>query len=390
MSIFSRLFGKSNKKDTEATPEAGTKAAATNTQPNQDEAALTDQTTAPNAADSAPPNDDLSDERFAPPPEAEATTNNANGLPTIAEQTADETLPSIPEPLEDDAASAPTAPLPAGVTRPLPAEPVNLYQPQRGHLVFGQSSDQGMVRTNNQDSAISFFFTGVSVEKQPDFGLFVVADGMGGHHFGEKASALTARVVASRVLNNIYMPLLENRYENSADQPTISEALTDAVKSANRMVLTDVPDAGTTLTAIVVMGNVAHIAHVGDSRAYLITKDGNIEQITRDHSLVQRLIELNQITLEESLEHPQRNVLYRAIGQNTDLEVDTLTRRLPNASHVLICSDGLWSLIEEADILEILRDHADPQIACDKLVALANENGGHDNITAVLIKMPGN
>ena len=286
-----------------------------------------------------------------------------------------------------DLTSAQTAPLPAGVTRPLPSEPVNIYQPHSGHLVFGQSSDQGMVRNNNQDAAISFFFTSDTVDKHPDFGLFVVADGMGGHNNGEKASALTARVIAGKVLSDLYLPMVEQRYENSADQPTISEALSDAVKQANRMVLNDIPEAGTTLTAIVIMGSMAHIAHVGDSRAYLVTS-GKLEQITRDHSLVQRLIELNQITYEESLEHPQRNVLYRAIGQSPDLEVDTLTRRLPADAYVLICSDGLWSLIEESEILETLKQYPDPQDACNKLVARANENGGHDNITAVIIKTP--
>lgn len=286
-----------------------------------------------------------------------------------------------------DIGSARTAPLPAGVTRPLPSEPVNIYQPHSGHLIFGQSSDQGMVRNNNQDAAISFFFTSATADKYPDFGLFVVADGMGGHDDGEKASAMTARIVASKVLSDLYLPMVEQRYENSADQPTISEALSDAVKKANRTVLSDVPRAGTTVTAIVVLGSMAHIAHVGDSRAYLLNGD-KLEQITRDHSLVQRLIELNQITYEESLEHPQRNVLYRAVGQNPDLEVDTLTRRLPAGSHMLICSDGLWGLLGEKDILDVLKQFPDPQEACNKLVAQANENGGHDNITAVLIKIP--
>ena len=144
-----------------------------------------------------------------------------------------------------------------------------------------------------------------------------------------------------------------------------------------------------TVTAVVVMGNMAHIAHVGDSRAYLINKN-EVEQLTRDHSLVQRLIELGTITYEESLDHPQRNVLYRAIGQTPDLEVDTMTRRLPAGSYVLVCSDGLWGWVSTHEMQEIVNSTSDPQEACDKLVALANAHGGHDNITAVLFRMPGN
>jgi|SRR5688572_25300959 PPM family protein phosphatase len=289
----------------------------------------------------------------------------------------------------DNSATAPVRFSPEGVTRPLPPDPINLYQPQKGHIVFAQSSDRGMVRNNNQDSALSFFFTSASEDERPDFGLFVVADGMGGHQLGEKASAVTTHVVTANVMQKIYLPLLEGMDTADADRPTVSEALTSAVKHANEKVIKQVPEGGTTVTAVVVMGNMAHIAHVGDSRAYLI-HNREIEQLTRDHSLVQRLIELGTITYEESLDHPQRNVLYRAIGQTPDLEVDTMTRRLPAGSHILVCSDGLWGWVSQAEMQEIINNTADPQEACDKLVALANAHGGHDNITAVLFRMPGN
>lgn len=274
-----------------------------------------------------------------------------------------------------------------GATRPLPNEP-NLDGQSSGHITFGQTSDQGMVRSNNQDAALSFFFTSDSVDEQPDFGVFIVADGMGGHIHGEKASAITARIAAANVMRTIYLPLLDGEDINDADRPTIAEALTAAIKKANQQVLQAVPEGGTTVTSAVILNNLAHIAHVGDSRAYLITDEHGIEQITRDHSLVQRLIELEQLTPEEALTHEQRNVLYRAIGQSEDLEVDTLTRRLPPGSHLLLCSDGLWGMMEEEDIINIVSDTPDPQMACDKLVAYANTQGGTDNITAVLLKMP--
>lgn len=295
--------------------------------------------------------------------------------------------PASTAPLPDEAPpSSPSRSVPDGATRPLAADPTGFFQSHMGHIVFGQLSDPGIVRNNNQDAALSYFFTSDSVDDRPDFGLFVLADGMGGHHDGEKASALTTRTVAHQILTQIYLPLLENS-ENDADRPTISEVLSLSVKRANRDVMRDVPEGGTTLTALVVVGDLAHIAHVGDSRAYLIS-NGSIEQLTRDHSLVQRLIELNQLTIEESLEHPQRNVLYRAIGQTQDLEVDTLTRRLPPGSSVLLCSDGLWGLISEKDISAIVQSTIDPQEACEKLIALANAQGGHDNITAILLRVP--
>jgi protein phosphatase len=138
----------------------------------------------------------------------------------------------------------------------------------------------------------------------------------------------------------------------------------------------------------VIIGDLAYIAHVGDSRIYLIHR-GSIEQITRDHSLVQRLIELGQLTPEEAVDHKQPNVLYRALGQNELVEVDTLTRRLPPYSCLLLCSDGLWNQVSDDEILDIIMKHTNPQEACAKLIALANMRGGIDNVTAILLKLPG-
>lgn len=274
--------------------------------------------------------------------------------------------------------------IPDGVTRPLPLETVISTRNER--ITFGQSTDVGMVRSNNQDTVLSFFFSSRSSEDRPDFGLFVVADGMGGHQDGEKASAMTARTVASYVTSNIYLPMLADN--GAVDQPPIAETLIAAVQKANADVIAKVPDGGTTLTAVAVIGDLAYVVHVGDSRVYLITRDG-VEQITRDHSLVQRLIELDQLTPEEVVDHPQKNVLYRALGQSETLEVDTITRRLPPNSRLLLCSDGLWNQVTEPEISEIAMGHYSPQEACDKLVALANTRGGTDNITAILLHIPG-
>ncbi|MDW8172571.1 MAG: protein phosphatase 2C domain-containing protein [Anaerolineae bacterium] len=244
------------------------------------------------------------------------------------------------------------------------------------------------MRQSNQDAALSFTFSSDTAETRPDFGIFVVADGMGGHQDGEKASAITARVVVSEILRKIYLPMMgDSVLQHDADRPTIAEILTEAVKQANARVLELIADAGTTVTALVVIGRLAHIAHVGDSRAYLIYKD-EVEQMTRDHSLVQRLIELNQLSAEDSHTHPQRNVLYRAVGLNDAIEVDILTRRLYPGSYVLLCSDGLWGFVPEADMLQIVKSTPDPQEACRRLVNMANDRGGSDNITAILLKIP--
>jgi len=270
-----------------------------------------------------------------------------------------------------------------GITRPLPPETV--ISSSNEHLLFGQATDVGMVRTNNQDAVFSFVSTSRSAQQRPDFGLFVVADGMGGHHDGEKASALTASMVASYITNYIFLPMLNS--DEDTERVPVTESMISAVQKANADIITKVPDGGTTLTAVAVIGDLAYVAHVGDSRIYLVTKD-NIEQITRDHSLVQRYVELNLLTREEASVHAQKNVLYRALGQSETLEVDALTRRLPPNSKLMVCSDGLWNLVSDEEIMDIVSKHSNPQEACDKLVALANAHGGSDNITVILLRIP--
>lgn len=272
-----------------------------------------------------------------------------------------------------------------GGTRPLP--PIQTYQSAPGkHIIYGVNSDVGRQRSNNQDAAITFFTTHVSSEERADFGIFAVADGMGGHLEGEKASAIATRVASQYIMKKLYMDVIMAPKE--AERPIISEVVSEAIQKANEEVSIQIPEGGTTLTTVVIIGDIAYIGHVGDSRAYLVTND-NIEQITRDHSLVQRLIELDQLTPEEAQHHSQKNVLYRAIGQSENLEVDAITRRLPPGTRLLICSDGLWGLVNDIQLHEIVRSARTPQEAVDKMIVAANERGGPDNITAVLIQIPG-
>jgi serine/threonine protein phosphatase PrpC len=313
----------------------------------------------------------------APPP---IETQRDGTEVTVEKDTAPASVPDIPA--TEELVSSTVV---DGATRPLPQD---TFFPPAGneHAIFGQLTDIGKVRSNNQDAVYSFYSTTRSSDEWPDFGLFVVADGMGGHQDGEKASAITARSVASEILASLYVPMV--RGEDPAEQMPVSEILTEAVQKANSEVVAKVPEGGTTITSAVVIGDLAYIAHVGDSRIYLIHK-GMIEQITRDHSLVQRLIELGQLTPEEATDHKQPNMLYRALGQNESVDVDTLTRRLPPHSRLLLCSDGLWNQVTDTEILDIVVKNPSPQEACNKLIAQANMRGGIDNVSAILLRLPG-
>lgn len=271
-------------------------------------------------------------------------------------------------------------------TRPLP--PLETIVPRPGERMhFGQLSDPGMVRSNNQDAIFGMVVSSTTDDDLPDMGAFVVADGMGGHQEGERASAIAVQVVADHIIDHILRPLLDDRL-NEPDRMPLADVLRVAVQDANDAVNEQIPEGGTTMTATVILGDLAYVAHVGDSRAYLITDEG-MEQITRDHSLVQRLIELDQLTVEEAAEHPQRNVLYRAIGQSENLDVDVITRRLPPRGRLLLCTDGLWNMVPEATIEDVVRRHSDPQRACHELVEMANDRGGPDNISVIIVQMPG-
>ena len=264
-------------------------------------------------------------------------------------------------------------------------EPANNPGKDLQHLApgvhIGMLSDVGRQRERNEDS----FYVVNSVMHYDlgaePFSLFVVADGMGGHQKGELASSMAARTAASSLLNDVYLPFLTN--DQNANNRPINEALTAAVEQANATVLEAVPDGGTTLTVALLMGNNAYIAHIGDSRAYVFRQD-SLKQITQDHSLAQRLEELGQSA--EDVKQVQ-NVLYRAIGQGENIEVDTHMQHIPDGASLLLCSDGLWGLVEDVDITNILRNSSTPQEACQQLIDKANENGGLDNITAIVVSM---
>lgn len=289
-----------------------------------------------------------------------------------------------------------TAPRDPDATVPLPAIPLmRPPEPEKPvparvvrRLNLGVAQDVGKVRTHNEDTLLGFTGELAGLDSMPNFGLFIVADGMGGHSLGERASGMAARTVARVVLERILPSLMADPEADSSDRPLLRELMEEAVQAANQTVHAGVPESGTTLTCALLIGEQVVISHVGDSRAYIVTTD-DFEQVTRDHSLVQRLQELGQLSAAEAAVHPQRSVLYRAVGQGEALEVDVDSRRLPPGAMLLLCSDGMWGLVPDKQILQTLREAASPQAAAETLVAAANAAGGPDNISVMIAQLPG-
>jgi protein phosphatase len=272
-------------------------------------------------------------------------------------------------------------------TTPLkpPTAVVEDFVAQERNIIVGTAQSTGLERSHNEDALFVMQGNSAGGKSLPSFGLFVVADGMGGHRAGEVASAISVRRVAHRITEETILHLFDGA--QSSDLPPIQDMVRKALEDANDAVVERVPGGGTTLTAALLLGQQITIGHVGDSRAYVISENES-KVITRDHSLVERLRELGQLTEDEAATHPQRNVLYRAIGQGANLEVDVSSHPVPSDAFILVCSDGLWGVIPDAELRNIVLTSPSPQLACEKLVQAANAAGGPDNITAVLVRFP--
>jgi protein phosphatase len=262
-------------------------------------------------------------------------------------------------------------------------------QPPRSEpdqLIAGAARSLGMHRDHNEDSLFSFTTTIGTESNSVPFGMYIIADGMGGHQYGEVASETAVRTMTDHVFKHLFLPI----YGLNGEQPaeSLQEIFSKGVLEANQAVAEKAPGGGTTLTTVVIVGNRMTVAHVGDSRAYAIYKDGRMQVLTRDHSLVKRLEEMGQITSEEAEVHPQKNVLYRALGQSEPFEPDVTTAPVPQPGYVLICSDGLWGLVSDTEMYRLITEAESPQQACQALIAAANAAGGHDNISAILVRMP--
>ncbi|MGH2536469.1 MAG: PP2C family protein-serine/threonine phosphatase [Candidatus Promineifilaceae bacterium] len=249
-----------------------------------------------------------------------------------------------------------------------------------------QRSHPGRLRPRNEDA--TFAFTAESGGEAPllSFGLYLLADGLGGHRDGHEASRIVTRSVAADLLERLYLPLLHAPAGGGpgATAP-VQEVLAEAAEAANRAIYDPDPeqDSATTLTACLLLGRRLYLAHVGDSRAYLWA-DGQLTQLTSDHTYVHWLVQAGQLSEAQAAQHPQRNTLYRAVGQAEQLELDTYTRMLPPAGKLLLCSDGLWGLAPAEALAQALAADSSLAAQADHLVELALEAGGTDNISLVL------
>lgn len=254
-------------------------------------------------------------------------------------------------------------------------------------LVSASGQSVGKQRELNEDSLFALTATLAGNSSSLPFGLYIIADGMGGHQYGEVASNAAIRTVAGYIMRK-FQPYLFS-LKPTPPEESLQEIMQAAVKEAQKIIQNEAPSSGTTLTAALVLGQQVTIAHVGDSRAYNIHPEGRTEVVTRDHSLVKRLEELGHISADEAENYPHRNVLYRALGQGEILEPDIFTVAFPQTGYLMLCSDGLWGVVAEQDMYRMIKDAPNLQRACQNLVEAANSAGGPDNISVIIVQLIG-
>lgn len=293
---------------------------------------------------------------------------------TSLDTLSDASSPQAREPLPETATLSDSAGL--GERRQArPAKEPRLEIASRCHI--------GRVRSRNEDTSLTFVSQAGGTDPLPLFGLFIVADGMGGHNDGHRASRLVARTVAQHIFTRLYASLLQ---EGPTVQQPVQEAMEEAVTLANKALAgaETGKEMGTTLTAAVILGSRLFLVHIGDSRAYLM-HEGQLSLVTTDHTFVQALQDAGQLTAEEAAIHPSRNLLYRALmGEAMEEPVDVFTRSLPQRGCLMLCSDGLWDAVSEQTIASILGDEIGLQEKAERLLEAALKAGGSDNITVIL------
>ncbi len=299
----------------------------------------------------------------------------------------------------------------------------------RLHLTAACKTDAGKQREQNEDACYSH----VVSDDDHTGGIFVVADGMGGYHAGEIASKIAVDTISAALLpllaptsSQPTVRLKKKKGETAAPSADLAATAVESAQSANgarnahetrplaesvlvehytdklRDALEEASDKiveygkehpeakglGSTVTAALVIGDQAFIANVGDSRTYLL-RGKQFTRITTDHSLVERLVEAGQIEREDVYDHPHRNLIYRSLGGATraEVDVDVFVEPLKPGDALLLCCDGLWEMVRDEQIASILSEVEDPAQAAEVLIERANENGGEDNITAVIVRV---
>lgn len=241
------------------------------------------------------------------------------------------------------------------------------------HLAVSARTDTGRLRKGNEDTLYA--------DANEFRGLFIVADGMGGHAAGEVASQMAVDLIAGELADL-----------NDLGAPDASARLSETLRLANRQVfqrtMTEIEKAGmgSTASALLLSDTRYLIGHVGDSRVYLV-RDGQMSQLTRDHSLVQDQVDAGIITAEQARHHPQSNVITCCIGMSNEIEPDVINGEARVGDVFLLASDGLTGMVEDRRLQQLLQSRANPERIVNAMIADANNNGGIDNITAIVVKV---
>ena len=266
--------------------------------------------------------------------------------------------------------------------------------PNGVQLLAAANSDAGDVRRSepNEDSTLVLLLQRVHESISTPSGVFIVADGLGGHDNGQVASRMTINIIAERLLKELLTEPLTSEKNGepvkSFDEDALVALFHDTVEDANTALCQknqlDKTDMGSTITGFMVVGEHAYILNVGDSRTYML-RGKQLYQLTTDHSLVGQLVAGGLIEPEDVYTHPQRSQIFRSLGDKPNVQIDIFKQELLPGDILLSCSDGLWEMVRNPQIESILDNAPDPETACAQFIEAANTNGGEDNVSAVVV-----
>lgn len=266
--------------------------------------------------------------------------------------------------------------------------------PNGVRLLAACDSDAGDVRRSdpNEDSTLVLLLQRVFESSGTPQGVFIVADGLGGHDSGQLASRTTINIIAERMVRELLAAPLSAEKNGETVKPFDEDALIalfhGSIEDANTALCqknqADKTDMGSTITGFMISGDHAYIINVGDSRTYML-RGQQLYQLTTDHSLVGQLVASGLIEPDDVYTHPQRSQIFRSLGDKLNVQIDMFKQQLHPGDILLSCSDGLWEMVRNPQIESILNNAPDPQTACAQLIETANTNGGEDNISAVVV-----